>query len=62
MTVYLLLGDDEERKTRGVEKLRNDRAAETYDAAEIGPEAVLSACNSYSLFGEGSFVLVRHRS
>src|ERR671910_786357 len=60
MTVYLLLGNDEERKARGVEKLRNDRAAETYDAAETGPEAVVSACNSYSLFGEGSFVLVRN--
>src|SRR5919107_900747 len=60
MTVYLLLGDDEERKTRGVEKLRNDRAAETYDAAEAGPESVVSACNSYSLFGEGTFVLVRN--
>src|SRR5919107_800113 len=60
MTVYLLLGDDEERKTRGVEKLRNDRAAETYDAAEAGPETVVSACNSYSLFGEGPFVLVRN--
>jgi DNA polymerase III subunit delta len=60
MTVYLLLGDDEERKARSVEKLRNDRAAETYDAAETGPEAVVSACNSYSLFGEGSFVLVRN--
>ena len=60
MTVYLLLGDDEERKTRGVEKLRNDRAAETYDAAGTGPEAVVSACNSYSLFGGGSFVLVRN--
>src|SRR5829696_2709005 len=60
MTVYLLLGDDEERKTRGVEKLRNDRAAETYDAAETGSETVVSACNSYSLFGEGTFVLVRN--
>src|SRR5918998_6269582 len=60
MTVYLLLGDDEERKTRSVEKLRNDRATETYDAAETGPEAVVSACNSYSLFGEGSFVLVKN--
>src|ERR671910_2292186 len=60
MTVYLLLGNDEERKTRGVEKLRNDRVAETYDAAETGPETVVSACNSYSLFGEGSFVLVRN--
>ena len=60
MTVYLLLGDDEERKTRGVEKLRKDRAAETYDAAETGPETVVSACNSYSLFGDGPFVLVRN--
>src|ERR687897_2571619 len=60
MTVYLLLGDDEERKTRGVEKLRNDRAAQTYDAAETSSEIVVSACNSYSLFGEGPFVLVRN--
>ena len=59
MTVYLLLGDDEDRKTRSVEKLRNDRAVETYDAAETGPETVVSACNSYSLFGDGPFVLVR---
>jgi DNA polymerase III subunit delta len=58
--VYLLLGDDEERKTRGVERLRKDRATETYDAAETSPEAVVSACNSYSLFGEGPFVLVRN--
>ncbi len=60
MTVYLLLGDDEERKTRGVEKLRKDRSAETYDAAETGPETIVSACNSYSLFGDGPFVLVRN--
>lgn len=60
MTVYLLLGDDDERKKRAVEKLRKDRAAETYDAAEIGPETVVSACNSYSLFGEGPFVLLRN--
>lgn len=60
MPVYLLLGDDEERKTRGVERLRKDRATETYDAAETSPEAVVSACNSYSLFGGGPFVLVRN--
>jgi DNA polymerase III subunit delta len=60
MTVYLLLGDDEERKTRGVEKLHKDRAVETYDAAETGPETIVSACNSYSLFGDGPFVLVRN--
>src|SRR5918992_1740824 len=60
MAVYLLLGDDEERKTRGVEKLRKDRAVETYDAAETGPETIVSACNSYSLFGDGPFVLVRN--
>ncbi len=59
MAVYLLLGDDEERKARSVEKLREGRAADTYDAAESGPEAVISACNSYSLFGEGVFVVVR---
>lgn len=60
MAVYLLLGDDEERKARGVEKLRGGREAEVYDAAEAGPEAVVSACNSYSLFGEGPFVLLRN--
>src|ERR671916_3091410 len=60
MTVYLLLGDDEERKKRGVKKLRKDRIAEIYDAGETGPETVVSACNSYSLFGEGPFVLVKN--
>ena len=60
MSVYLLLGDDEERKKRGVEKLRKDRTAETYDAGETGPETIVSACNSYSLFGEGRFVLLRN--
>src|SRR5215210_2168259 len=60
MSVYLLLGDDEERKARGIEKLRKGRAVEAYDAAETSPEAVVSACNSYSLFGEGPFVLVRN--
>ena len=60
MSVYLLLGDDEERKKRGVEKLRKDRITETYDAGETGPETIVSACNSYSLFGEGRFVLLRN--
>lgn len=60
MTVYLLLGDDEERKARSVEKLRGSRAADTYDAAESDPEAVVAACNSYSLFGEGPFVLLKN--
>ena len=60
MTVYLLLGDDEERKTRSVEKLRKDRPVDAYDAAEASPEAVVSACNSYSLFGEGTFVLLKN--
>src|SRR5215216_4168888 len=60
MGVYLLLGDDEERRARGVERLRRHRAAESYDASETGPEAVVSACNSYSLFGEGVFVLVKN--
>ena len=60
MGTYLLLGDDEERKARGVERLRGDRPVEAYDASETGPEAVVSACNSYSLFGEGPFVLVRN--
>jgi DNA polymerase III subunit delta len=58
--IYLLLGDDEERKARGVERLRGGRTVEAYDASETGPEAVVSACNSYSLFGEGPFVLVRN--
>jgi DNA polymerase-3 subunit delta len=60
MAVYLLLGDDEERKVRGIERLRKGRPVDAYDAAETGPEAVISACNSYSLFGEGAFVLLRN--
>ncbi|QIN78801.1 DNA polymerase III subunit delta [Rubrobacter marinus] len=60
MAVYLLLGDDEERKARGVDKIRKGRTVEAYDAADSSPEAVVSACNSYSLFGEGSVVLVRN--
>jgi DNA polymerase-3 subunit delta len=60
MGVYLLLGDDEERKARSVEKLRKGRLADVYDAAETTPEAIISACNSYSLFGEGTFVLVKN--
>jgi len=60
MSVYLLLGDDEERKARGVEKLRGDRATGAYDAAETSPETVVAALNSYSLFGDGPFVLVRN--
>src|SRR3712207_1961514 len=60
MTVYLLLGDDEERKARGVEKLRRGRSAESFDAAGTSPETVVSACNSFSLFGEGPFVVVRN--
>jgi len=60
MAVYLLLGDDEERKARGVEKLCRGRAAEAYDAAETRPERVVSACNSFSLFGEGPLVIVRN--
>ena len=55
-----MLGDDEERKARGVEKLRKGRAVEAYDAAETSPESVVSACNSHSLFGDGPFVLVRN--
>jgi DNA polymerase III subunit delta len=58
--IYLLLGDDEERKARGVERLRGDRPVEAYDASETDPEAVVSACNAYSLFGEGPFVVVRN--
>ena len=60
MAVYLLLGDDEERKARGVQRLRRGRAVESYDASETSPEAVVSACNSYSLFGEGPFVLLKN--
>jgi DNA polymerase-3 subunit delta len=60
VAVYLLLGDDEERKGRGVEKLRRGREVESYDTSETTPEAVVSACNSYSLFGEGPFVLVKN--
>ena len=60
MAVYLLLGDDEECKARGVENLRRGREVEPYGAHETTPEAVVSACNSYSLFGEGPFVLVRN--
>jgi DNA polymerase III subunit delta len=60
MTVYLLLGNDEERKARSVERLRRSRPVEAYDASETTPEAVISACNSYSLFGEGPFVLVKN--
>src|SRR5215210_6042306 len=59
MTVYLLLGDDEERKSRGVEKLRAGRTVEAYDASAVGPETIVSACNSYSLFGEGPFVVLK---
>jgi DNA polymerase-3 subunit delta len=60
VAAYLLLGDDEERKSRSVEKLRRGREVESYDASETTPEAVVSACNSYSLFGEGPFVIVRN--
>lgn len=61
MAFYLILGDDEERKARGVEKLRRGRATDAYDAAAgASPEEVISACNSYSLFGDGAFVVVRN--
>jgi DNA polymerase-3 subunit delta len=53
------LGDDEERKSRGVEKLRAGRAVEAYDASATGPETLVSACNSFSLFGEGPFVVLK---
>ena len=55
-----MLGDDEERKARGVEKLRRGRAAESFDASAASPQAVVSACNSFDLFGEGPFVVVRN--
>jgi DNA polymerase III subunit delta len=57
--VYLLLGDDEERKARSVKKLGRGRSAQTFDASEDSPEAVVSACNSGTLFGDGTFVVVR---
>jgi DNA polymerase-3 subunit delta len=60
VTVYLLLGDDEERKARGVEKLRAGRTVEVYDASATGPENLVAACNSFSLFGEGPFVVLRN--
>ena len=59
MGVYLLLGDDEERKARGVEKLRRGRAVESFDASSTTPQAVVSASNSFDLFGDGPFVVVR---
>jgi len=60
MAVYLLLGDDEERKARGVEKLREGRTVESYDGSATGPDSVVSACNSFSLFGEGPFVVLQN--
>src|ERR687890_507746 len=60
MTIYLLLGDDEERKSRGVEKLRTGRMVEAYDASKINPETLVSACNSFSLFGDGPFVVLKN--
>jgi DNA polymerase III subunit delta len=59
MPAYLLLGDDEERKSRGVERLRAGRSVEVHDAAATGPETVVSACNSFSLFGDGPFVVLK---
>jgi DNA polymerase-3 subunit delta len=58
--VYLLLGDDEERKARSVAKLRGGRDLESYDASETTPEAVVAACNSPSLFGDGTVVLLKN--
>jgi DNA polymerase-3 subunit delta len=60
MTVYLLLGDDEERKSRGVEKLRAGRTVEAYEASATSPETLVSACSSFSLFGEGPFVVLKN--
>jgi DNA polymerase-3 subunit delta len=59
MTVYLLLGDDEERKSRGIEKLRAGRTVEAYEASATSPETLVSACSSFSLFGEGPFVVLK---
>ena len=47
MAVYLLLGDDEERKARGVEKLRKGRSTDAYDVAETSPETAALVCNYY---------------
>src|SRR4028119_156128 len=58
--VARLRGDDEERKARGVEKLRRGRAAESFDASGTSPQTVISALNSFDLFGEGPFVVVRN--
>ncbi len=55
-----MLGDDEERKARGVEKLRRGRAVESFDASATTPQTVVSASNSFDLFGEGPFVVVRN--
>jgi DNA polymerase-3 subunit delta len=60
MAVYLLLGDDEERKSRGIERLRKSRQTDAFDASDASPEAVVSACNSSSLFGDGTFVLLKN--
>ena len=54
-----MLGDDEERKARGVEKLRGGRTVESFDASAASPQAVVAACNEFSLFGEGPFVVLR---
>lgn len=60
MGTYLLLGDDEERKARGIERLRKNRSVSALEAADSSPEEVISACNSFSIFGEGTFVVVRN--
>lgn len=60
MSIYLLLGDDEERKRRSVAKLGGGRSADSFDASESSPESAVAACNSGNLFGEGSFVVVRN--
>lgn len=60
MSVYLLLGNDEERKARSIQKLRGNRQVQSYDAAESGPDAVVTACNSSTLFGGGAFVVLKN--
>ncbi|MGH3087059.1 MAG: DNA polymerase III subunit delta [Rubrobacteraceae bacterium] len=60
MAVYLLLGNDEERKARGIERLRAGRQTDAFDASEMSPETVVAACNSNSLFGDGTFVLLKN--
>jgi hypothetical protein len=49
VATYLLLGDDEERKARGVEKLRRGHNVESYDASETSPPATLTPSSGRGL-------------